>query len=155
MQLKLFSLDKYELTDETIDHFGHILHRIRALRDIPRHNVKAGDLGGFIESGANLSQEGDCWVGEVRGDAQVSGNAWVRDNAQVFGNAQIYGNAWVFGNAQVFSDAQVSGAARVSGNACVSGDAQVSGNAHVYGYAWVHDDACVFTGIYAEGEICN
>jgi len=69
MQLKLFSLDKYELTDETIDRHGHTLYRIRALQDIPGHDVKTGDLGGFIESEANLNQEGDCWV---RDNAQVS-----------------------------------------------------------------------------------
>jgi len=56
MQLKLFDLDKYELTNETIIHHDHTLHRIRALRDIPRYDVKAGDLGGYIESEANLSQ---------------------------------------------------------------------------------------------------
>jgi len=83
MQLKLFNLDKYEFTDETIIHYGHTLYRIRALRDIPRHNVKAGDLGGFIESEVNLSQEGDCWVG---------------DNAYVFGGARVCINACVCGD---------------------------------------------------------
>ena len=41
---------KYELTKETktlLD--GTVLHRIRALLDIPRYGVKAGDLGGWIE----------------------------------------------------------------------------------------------------------
>ena len=37
---------KYELTEETIDHHGITLHRIRALRDFS--DVKAGDLGSFI-----------------------------------------------------------------------------------------------------------
>ena len=38
---------KYELTDETIDVDGHILHRIKAIRDFGDVNV--GELGGFIE----------------------------------------------------------------------------------------------------------
>ena len=52
--------------------------RIIALRDIPRYNVKAGDLGGWVESEHNLSQDGDYWVG---------GNARVDCHARVFGNA--------------------------------------------------------------------
>ncbi len=63
---------KYELTTNKRGH----LTQIRAIKDFA--NVKKGDLGGFIESESNLSQEGDCWVYE---------------NAQVFGNAQVYGYA--------------------------------------------------------------
>ena len=50
---------KYKLTDEVND-LG--LHRIVALRDIPKHRVKAGDLGGFVRSEKNLSQYGDAMV---------------------------------------------------------------------------------------------
>lgn len=71
---------KFELTDEKIDHFGRTLHRIRALRDIPTHDVSRGDLGGFVESEANLDQVGEAWVGD---DAQVFGSAWVSDTARV------------------------------------------------------------------------
>ena len=38
---------KYELTEETLEWKGHILHRIKALRDFG--NIKAGQLGGWIE----------------------------------------------------------------------------------------------------------
>ena len=52
---------KYELTDETIKIDGHILHRIKALKDltiIPMScMVFKGDLGGFVESEENLSDE--------------------------------------------------------------------------------------------------
>lgn len=37
---------KYKLTDKTIEHNGHILHRIEALKDFG--DVKKGDLGGFV-----------------------------------------------------------------------------------------------------------
>lgn len=40
---------KYELTYETKVVDGHTLHRIRAVQDMPLHNVKAGDLGGWVE----------------------------------------------------------------------------------------------------------
>ena len=75
---------KYELTDETN---GSGLRRICALRDIPRCGVKEGDLGGWVESEGNLTQEGDCWVFD---DALIYGDARVSDDAQVFGNARVF-----------------------------------------------------------------
>ena len=102
-------MKKYELTNETktlAD--GTVLHRIRALRDIPRFGVKAGELGGFIEGENNLSQDGDAWVSgnaEVFGDAEIYDNAKVSGDAGVSGNARVYGNAWVSGDAWVYGDA--------------------------------------------------
>lgn len=85
-------MKKYELTAETKEIGGKILHRIRALIDIPLHDVKAGDLGGWIEAERNLSQEGSAWVAD---------EAWVRGKALVTGEARVTGNAWVRGNARV------------------------------------------------------
>ena len=139
-------MKKYELTNETKEFGTRTLYRIRALRDIPKHEVVAGDLGGWVESESNLSQDGDSWVSDdayvsgnawvygnahVSGDAIVSGNACVSGNARVSGNACVSGNAHVYGDARVSGNACVSGNARVSGNACVSGDARVSGNARL------------------------
>ena len=99
-------MKKFKLTSEFIvDISGVKLFRIKAL--IEFGNVKAGDLGGYIEKEENLSHMGDAWVSD---DARVSGNA------QVFGNARVFGNAWVSGNARVSGDTQVFGDARVSGD---------------------------------------
>ena len=89
-------MKKYELTSETKIVFGHILYRIKALSSFGC--VSAGDLGGFLESEKNLSQNGDAWVygnAEVYGDARVYGDAWVSGNAEVYGDARVYGNAEV------------------------------------------------------------
>ena len=147
-------MKKFKLTSEFIvDISGVKLFRIKAL--IEFGNVKAGDLGGYIEKEENLSHMGNAWVSgnaqvsgdarvsgnaRVSGDARVSGNAWVSGDAQVFGNAQVSGDARVFGNAWGFGDARVSGNARVSGDAQVFGDARVSGNAQVFGDARVSGD---------------
>ena len=93
-------MKKFELTTDTKMLLGRKLFRIKAL--ISFGNVRAGDMGGYIEKEGNLSQSGNAWVS---GDAEVSGNAWV------YGDARVYGNAWVSG------DAEVSGNARVSGDA--------------------------------------
>ena len=70
---------KYEiLRDDKIEVAGHTLYRIRALRDF--NDVKAGDLGGYIEGKENLSQEGNCWV---YGNACVCGNAQINKSSDV------------------------------------------------------------------------
>ena len=86
-------MKKFKLTSEFIvDISGVKLFRIKAL--IEFGNVKAGDLGGYIEKEENLSHMGDAWVS---GDARISGDA------------QVFGDAWVFGDARVFGYARVSG----------------------------------------------
>ena len=85
-------MKKYELTGETKEIGGKILHRIRALIDIPEHDVKAGDLGGWIEAEKNLSQNGAAWV---TGEALVTGWARVMDSAWVTDSARVTGSAWV------------------------------------------------------------
>ena len=78
-------MKKYELqpTDLTTPN-GKPLFQVVALRDFG--SVLKGDKGGYVESEANLSHDGDCWV---------SGDAWVFDNAQVFDNVRVYGDAGV------------------------------------------------------------
>ena len=52
---------KYELTTTTHPS-APWLRQIRALVDIPAADVVAGDLGGWVESLDNLSQDGSAWV---------------------------------------------------------------------------------------------
>ena len=54
-------MKKFELTSEFITNiFGTKLFRIKAL--IEFGNVKAGELGGFVEKEENLNHEGNAWV---------------------------------------------------------------------------------------------
>ena len=69
---------KYEITNIAHPQYPW-LHRIRALRDM-REDVHAGDLGGFVQSEENLSQEGQCWI---------AGNAIVAEEAYVYGEMCI------------------------------------------------------------------
>ena len=93
---------KYKLTDETIKLNSKTLFRIQALKNFG--DVKTGDLGGYVESEKNLSQENNCWV---------------FGNARVYDNARVFGNALVFGNARVFHNTLISDNARVYGNAWI------------------------------------
>ena len=109
MGLEDHNMKKYEFTGETKEFCGRTLHRIRAVRDFG--DVSAGEVGGWIEDGVNLSHYGD---------ACVSGDACV------YGDARVYGDAWVYGDACV------------SGDACVYGAARVYGDARVYGLSLRH-----------------
>ena len=82
-------MKKFELTTEFITNvLGKKLFRIKALVEFG--NVKAGELGGYVEKEGNVSQSGNAWVS---GNAKVSGNAEVSGNARVSGNAEVSGNA--------------------------------------------------------------
>ena len=139
-------MKKYELTDETMTVDGVTYHRIRACKDfdVQGCHVKAGDLGGYVESERNIDQDENAWVG---GNAMVSGNAWVNGNALVDGNAWVGGNtlvsnnAVVIGSARLCGNAEVMGSAQVRDHALVSGNAIVRGNARVGGDVWVGDNA--------------
>ena len=141
---------KYKLTQENIDFLGRTLYRIEALKDFDK--VKKGDMGGYVESEKNLSQEGNCWIYDnavVFDSAYVCGDAKVCDNAQVFGDARVYDNARVFGNAEVWNNALVDDNAlvydnaKVFGNAQVYSDAQIFGNAEVADYVEIGDNAII------------
>ena len=116
---------KYKLTKTTSIHNYTILYQIIALKDFA--DIKAGDLGGYIESEANLAQDGNCWV---------FGNTKVSENARVFGDAKVSGNAEVFGDAELCGNAEVSGNAQVFGNAEVHGNAQVFGDLKIQSGRW-------------------
>lgn len=127
---------KYELTDESIKRSGVTLYRIRALRDFG--NVKKGELGGFVQSEANLSHYGDSWV---YSDAKVFEHARVIENGKVFYKAEVNGKAIVSKNSRVDYKAHVCGKAILSDFAYVNGEARVCGQAIIKDYATVRGDA--------------
>ncbi|MDG6283250.1 hypothetical protein QAZ02_10275 [Glaesserella parasuis] len=84
---------KYELLkDDTVEHLGRTLYRIKAL--ITFGLVGAGQLGGYIETEKNLDHSGNAWVYDnalVYGDARVCGDALVRSFAVISERKMIFG----------------------------------------------------------------
>lgn len=148
-------MKKYEMTSKVKEFAGRKLFQIRALKDF--RDVKAGDLGGYIEKEENLSQEGNAWVydeAQVFGNARVYGDALIHDNAQIFGHAEVSENAWISGNAWAFGNTKIFDNAWVSDNAWIFGEAQVSGNVWIFGKARIFDNAKIYGGadyIYFRG----
>ena len=88
---------KYSLGPETLQVGPVTLRRLHALRPVCS-GVTVGTLGGWVESEANLADEGSCWVS---GEAQVCGKALVSGEAQVCGEARVSGEARVCGEARL------------------------------------------------------
>ena len=115
---------KYELlqSDRRTLGNGTVVYRIRALRDF--WEVKAGELGGYVQSEDNLSHEGKCWV---YGDAMVIEHARVSEDAHVsdslvFGHAQVSGWCIVMGDAQVGGHSVVTGPMGIVDGRLTAGD---------------------------------
>ena len=161
---------KFEITDIAHKEYP-FLHRIRALRDVGK-DVKAGDLGGFVEHEGNLSFEpgDDAWAYDnaiIAGDGCVDKNTVLRDRAVISGHAYASHGSTLFGSARaedeaylrgatMWGDARASGvsmilaapenperAPRLSGCCCVYG--KVIGDVHLLG------SAVVLSG----EEVCN
>lgn len=90
-------MKKYEMTTDFKEmNCGTKVYRIRALKNIEKHDVIAGQLGGFIEKESNLSQS-------------VSDTSWVDDEAVVMGQTELVGSVLVKHNAVVEGDSKLFG----------------------------------------------
>jgi carbonic anhydrase/acetyltransferase-like protein (isoleucine patch superfamily) len=137
-------IDKKYKLGESKEFDGRTLYRVIALKDF--YAVKVGDIGGWIETEANLSQDGNSWIedeAKVFDNAQVSGDAYIYDNARIFGNAHVFGNTQVFDSAQIYGNALVSGDSVIYDNTLICGTAKVYSNGFISGYACVCDGAIV------------
>lgn len=111
---------KYELTSETkiimVGNEAIKVHRIKALIDISE-DVKAGSLGGWVESEDNLLQSRSCWI---------------FDNSACCGNAKIYGNAILKNNSICCENAGLNGNAIID-SSCIKGESRIRIGAIVKG----------------------
>ena len=146
-----FAAKEYFTTPE-----GVTLYRIRAPKDFG--NVKAGSVGGYVQTQDNLSQFGDCWIynnAQVYGNAMVRNNSTIRDDATVKGSAKVFGNAQVSGHALVGDNAKVAGNARTFDFARILGKATAAGEARVGGNAVLQGNQFLKGGQLAEGGLAK
>lgn len=148
------------LKDETTTVNGKTLYRIKYLMDIPHANVKAGTIGGWLESESNLSQKGQCCVLD---NAVVMDNAVVRGEfVTVSGIATIDCNAIVEGYATTIKHSTlISDNAKVVNSicehtSCVCGDSEVINSmcqegAFIAGKTFIKN--CVITGYVKNVEM--
>lgn len=128
--------NKYKLTDNTLEITNSkgditILHQIEALKDFKY--VHKGELGGYIESESNLSQEGNCWVGygvKVLENSVITDNVFVKGHSEIY-NSRLWDNAIVSNcllvkNSSILDNAIVIDVARVE-------DSTIAANADIRG----------------------
>ena len=118
---------KFVVTDIPHEKYP-FLHRIRALRNIG-HDVKKGDLGGFVEGEYNLSfEEGDeAWIYDdaiAAGSSVIDQGSQLRDRAIVCDTAYVSQGSVLSGNARAEDQVYIRGA-DMKENARASGDAMV------------------------------
>lgn len=91
---KTASNKKFSMTNDKRYFQGFQLTQIVAEEDIPKHGVKKGDVGGWIESESNLSQQG---------------TAWVRSGSYVYGHSRVAGDVLVEGNSRIGTESELQG----------------------------------------------
>ena len=128
---------KYELIKSKyiVTNDGVVLYRIKALKDFG--DVKAGDIGGYIESENNLSHDGDCWIYNdaiAKDRAKVLDNAIIKDYAYVSNKAIIAGNSKVYDHSIVIGDATVNGTSEVYGYATVGSGTNLNHAIKIYAF---------------------
>ena len=140
---------KYRLMkNDTIVRDGRTLYRIQALRDVAI-DVRSCTQGGYVESEANLSHEGRCWLYHdacAYEDARVEGDALMKLDATLRGKAKLIEKACLWNHAIVQGEATVGGESFLSDHVVVGGSAILKGNVvlcddvHVGGNAYLEGD---------------
>lgn len=138
-----YKLGNAERREHPLRHTYIVAYRVIALIDIPVHGVKAGDMGGYVDSKKVLSQKGDCWIG---------GNALALDKSRVLGDAiikdeAVVSNTTVAGHTAIYDRAVVSEMpglkkSRVIGSAKIYGDSQVISSS-ISDYTKIYESAVV------------
>ena len=138
----------YELTNIAKKINGHVVYRIKCINEFKCQDkvIKVGQLGGFVESYDNLSD--NAWIDDdsvVYGDSEVSGNAYVCGNSIVHGSALVFDEAYVCDDAEICENAWVFGRAYVSkslifGSAKITGNVEIKRHVKIGGLCKIQDD---------------
>ena len=145
-------MEKYELIKEGKATFmGRVIYRIRALKDFG--DVKAGDVGGWVCSYNNLSQEGECWIYD---EAKCLDNAMIFDNAKMYDNsimydkakmyheAKMYDNAIMLNNSIMYDNSKMFNNSKMFGKSVMRDNAEMCGNATMYDSSIMYDNSKMF-----------
>lgn len=151
-------MKKYELTENTIVRDGVTLYQVRYLKAFKKDRIKVGDLGGYVESEENFSQEGTCLIldeGVAMGNSKVTMDASIRQRGMIRGHVVLAGKALVLhdslvsdqavitGNTRMCQRAKVTGTVIIRDDVQLMGDCHITGNTVLAGSVWVKDNAYI------------
>ena len=112
---------KYKLTNTTIRYMGRKLYRIKALKDFS--DVKKGDLGGWVFSKNNLSQEGDCWIynnAKCMDNARVCDDSCMYDYSVMRNNSCMYDSSRMYDNTRMYDNSEMHEGSKMYNNSIIS-----------------------------------
>ena len=148
---------KYELTNISMEFGERTLYRIRALRDFS--DVKKGDLGGWVSSEDNLSQEGDCWI---YNEAKCMDSAKIYDNSTMYDYSEMYDYSIMRGDSEMhnytemhdyskmysyskmYDNAEMHDNSKMYGNSTMYGNSMMCGNSRMFDYSEMFDDSAMY-----------
>lgn len=134
---------KYAITSNKLTIDNRDFFQVKALKDF--WDVKAGQLGGYIQSSENLSQEGNCWITR---DVVLMDDARVEDNAFITGDSVVRNKGRVSGHVRASN-------VTVCDNAIIEGTCDVIGGHHVYDSIIIKDSAIVRSDLHGSFVICG
>ena len=133
---KILYDDKKEVYDDVF------VYRVQALKHFS--DVKAGDIGGYVQSENNLSQEGDCWIYD---------DAIAYNNSKIIDNAKVCNKAILADNAIVMEDATVKDEAYIVGNGNILGKAVISEYSYIEDFSVIKDATILGTAEVSNSDI--
>ena len=127
-------MKKYELIKESKTIFeGREVYRIRALKDF--RNVRAGDVGGWVCSYNNLSQEGNCWIygnAKCLDHARIFDNAMIIDNSKMFDKSKMYDNSMMCDNSMMYNNSMMCNRAIMRNSSMMLDNSKMFDNSIMY-----------------------
>ena len=139
-------MKKYELIKGSKTRFlEREIYRIRALKDF--NNVKAGDIGGWVCSENNLSQEGDCWIyneAKCLDEARMFNNARMYDTSSMFDNARMYHYARMYDNTMMYDNARMYDNAVMCDNSIMFGNSMMFDNTIMFNNSLMFDNSKMY-----------
>lgn len=121
---------------------GITLRQIQALVDLPEHGIKAGDLGGWIQSPANLTNR--AWADR---------DARILDSATVGATTLLTDESIVRGRAQVRIQGAVGDCTLITGFAQLIGQGFYGADALIASHARFGRDSTVMGGVVIDKPI--
>lgn len=124
------------------------LYRIQALKTFTKSGgynpiIHVGELGGYVETEDNLSQEGNCWI---FGDAKVKDGGKVIDDAIIFDKVMVSNNSVIRGNSVVRDRCFVTHRSDIFDSTLV-GDVTVSDQSSIHSGSFLYGEIEVYKSV--------
>ena len=117
--------------------------------------MKVGDVGGFVESEWNLSQEGNCWIYD---DAKCMDSASVCDNAKMYNrscmcdNSRMYDNSIMFNNSVMYDYSIMYDNSEMYGNSIMFNNTRMYNNSIMCNNSIMYNNSKMFDNSSLHGN---